>query len=341
MEKTATYQFIPEYTREEIYAALTDREIYEAYLDQEITLTKKVVCCFHNDKTPSMGFYYRGQNLRYRCFSCGASGGSIDFVMALLHLPYSIALRMIAKKCGLTQERVEVEVRKIDMHQITHRKTDTVLIPILKPFNAVDHDYWSRFHIPLEMLLAYGVSACSRVYLVKDGVYKLTCEYELANPVYCYRINDRYKIYRPLGDKKYKWLNTTTSLDMQGLQQLPSPAASNLLIITKSLKDVMVLRVLGYDAVAPESEGAFIPEKIMDYLHSQYADIVLFYDNDEPGIKYSKVTSKRLNLPYILVDGDKGAKDISDLVEMEGLEEGQLKMKRILERRLFDTTTTS
>ena len=46
----------------------------------------KTLCPFHADSHPSLTFYLRTN--RYRCFVCGAHGGTIDLVMNTQHWPF-------------------------------------------------------------------------------------------------------------------------------------------------------------------------------------------------------------------------------------------------------------
>lgn len=46
----------------------------------------KTLCPFHADSRPSLTFYLRTN--RYRCFVCGAHGGTIDLVMNTQHWPF-------------------------------------------------------------------------------------------------------------------------------------------------------------------------------------------------------------------------------------------------------------
>jgi DNA primase len=79
----------------------------------------------------------------------------------------------------------------------------------------------------------------------------------------------------------------------------------------------MVLYELGYPAIAFNSEGiptrgesASTVEEVIQQLKERFERVILFLDNDIPGINYSKKISKRYNIPYIVLPD--GPKDISD-----------------------------
>lgn len=64
-------------------------------------------CCpFHNEKTPS--FSVSPAKGFYKCFGCGKSGDSIDFVMEVEKLNYVETLKFLAKKYGIEVQEEEL-----------------------------------------------------------------------------------------------------------------------------------------------------------------------------------------------------------------------------------------
>lgn len=59
------------------------------------------LCPFHDDHHPSLSFSVRRNS--YRCFVCGASGGTIDLVMKYLNLDFKAACRWLADESGIVQ----------------------------------------------------------------------------------------------------------------------------------------------------------------------------------------------------------------------------------------------
>ena len=301
----------------QILTTITEIEIYEQYLYVSIDLKKKVICPFHQDKSPSMGFYENKNKLKFKCFSCGAGGSVTDFVQNLFQLDFYASLRKISNDFNIRNNNtIYTNAVQSKQQELVYKKPETNIIPILKPFNAIDAEYWNSYHIELPMLLEYNISACQRVIVVKENKPTISMEYSKDNPIYCYDINKKYKIYRPLDKTGYKWLNTTSKNDIQGMNQLPE--SGDLLFMTSSMKDLLVLKLLGYSAIALESEAAKINPRIFDYLKACFKNIIIFYDNDAPGIKYGKTTSEDLDIPYLyLPEGE--YKDISDYAKGRGL----------------------
>lgn len=106
-----------------------------------------------------------------------------------------------------------------------------------------------------------------------------------------------YKGYRPFApESKLKFYAKNISGHIQGLDKLPE--TGNILIITKSYKDVIVWWKLGYPAIAPHSENMFISPFDLYELEGRFKQIYINYDNDEVGVKKSTQYSSENNLKY-------------------------------------------
>lgn len=136
--------------------------------------------------------------------------------------------------------------------------------------------------------------------------------------MYAYKVYNNFKIYRPLADKYTKWRNNLGQYDIQGFKQLPK--TDNLLIITKSLKDVMCLYEMGISAISPASESTFIPDDVLDNLKKRFKHILICFDRDTAGIKYLRKISLKTGLKPLLVHKKWKAKDISDAIKLNGFE---------------------
>ena len=59
----------------------------------------KCLCPFHDDHTPSLSF--KVSRNTFRCFVCGASGGTIDLVMRFLNKDFREACRWLGASSNL------------------------------------------------------------------------------------------------------------------------------------------------------------------------------------------------------------------------------------------------
>ena len=135
--------------------------------------------------------------------------------------------------------------------------------------------------------------------------------------MYAYKVYDKFKIYRPLASKYTKWRTNLTVRHVQGLEQLRHEGG-DLLIITKSLKDVMCLTEMGFNAIASASETTFIPEDILKDLQKKWKHVIIVYDRDPAGMQNARQYSKQYGLDAIFVHKKFKAKDVSDAVKANG-----------------------
>lgn len=113
-------------------------------------------------------------------------------------------------------------------------------------------------------------------------------------------------------------MSNCTVNNIQGYEQLPD--TGDLLIITKSLKDVMTLYSLGYTAVSANSENTIIPQQIMKDLNNRFNKILIFYDNDVSGKKGAHLMSETYGASTVEIPMSYKSKDISDFIKDYGKE---------------------
>ncbi len=127
---------------------------------------------------------------------------------------------------------------------------------------------------------------------------------------------EQWRIYFPKR-KDFRFLGNVSSKTIQGYRQLPKEG--KLLVITKSMKDVMCLYSLGIPAIAPNSETQFVDDKTLENLKQRFKYIVLLYDNDLTGIKFAnKIHKLHPELKIAIIPRSTGSKDISDFYRDHG-----------------------
>jgi len=313
----------------DILNKVNEKDIYEFYLKESVNIDKPIRCCFHDDKTPSLRFYKNKYGeLNHKCFGCGKQGSVFNFVKDLYNLNLPKAIDLISNDFKIDNNNIQAIRSKINIVEREILKTQ--IIPTYQSFTKIDYKYWNEFYIPLDLLYNYGGRSCKYIDIItKRGEHIRWGEYYNINPIYSYELDGHYKIYRPLNySKSGKWVSNTDSFDIQGLKQLPSKG--ELLIITKSMKDVLVLKVLGYNAIAPGGEGMRIPDKIIYYLYSCFDNIIVFYDNDKEGLKYGNKLATELNTSNIIIPLEYNQKDISDFTKFYTLEESKKLMNKLI-----------
>ena len=265
-----------------------------------------------DDKVPSFAIFYNKEGaLLFKDHGTGIAGNALKFLKLY---------RNIETRDELERELLRI-VRKMNPMRgevkPTHTKTvdlGPVDIGIVRqPFTETDKQYWNLFCISTKTLKKFNVFSIK--YFLCNRVVRGT--YKEDSPMYAYKVYDRFKIYRPLASKYTKWRTNLTNRHVQGLAELPQEGG-NLLIITKSLKDVMCLYEMGFNAIAASSETTFIPDDILDELKRKWKHIVILYDRDKTGMKKARDYSKQYGFDAIFVHKKFKAKDISDAVKDNG-----------------------
>lgn len=265
---------------------------------------------FRKDENPSFGIFQskKSGQLLFKDYGTGECGNIVKFVGLYTGLTnYNDILHKIVKDLNITNTTRLKSTKK-------YQSTETVIGIVRQPFTEIDKQYWSQFGITLDTLKKYDVNSIK--YYLCNGIVKSI--YKDENPMYAYKVYNHFKIYKPLADKYTKWRNNLTDFDIQGFEQLPDKG--DLLIITKSLKDVMVLHEMGYNAISPASESTWLPDKALKAILRRFKRVLINFDRDVPGIKNMRKISLKTGLNGFLVHKKFKAKDISDAVKLNGFE---------------------
>jgi len=180
---------------------------------------------------------------------------------------------------------INFSIKNVTTSPIIKRKTSTSDIHFDPYTNELgeacfierDQLYWSKRYISSNQLKKHNVYSVKYLYLNNAQLYTVKPTYS-----YYFPENGRMKIYSPY-DKEHKWISNTTKDDIWIFNIFP---LSEYAIITKSLKDLMVLEnVTDFDIYAFQNEGV-IPSNLIFTKH--YTHVFILYDNDKPGINASK-----------------------------------------------------
>ena len=314
-------------SKEKILDKVTEYQIFAYYID-DFKVGKKICSPMRDDKNPSWKVTNsRNNRLYYTDYSSGEYGDCFSFVKGLFSLNFYQCLERIAYDMSISDVKPKYvsDVRNIgntvDNVEIAYSfKTD---IGVNKSdMLESDIDYWNKYGLGNKILSKYNVIKCSKVFL-NGTVFWSASE---ANPIYAYVFfkDDIYtfKIYRPKAEKGEKWLSNTNKTILQGWDQLPKTGKN--LIITKSLKDVMVLRSLGFPSIAMQNEVSSIKDTVVDELYSRFEKIFLLQDFDHAGVTGSNKLRKAYGFKCFFIQNFKtrgnGLKDISDYREVNNYE---------------------
>lgn len=285
-----------------------DMDIYTYYIG-EFKVGKLINSPLRNDDAnPSFAIFpSRTGGLLYKDHGTGEYGNAVKFIKEYKHITERAELE---REFLRIVRRMSPAHKRVNTYNSKPKAYETDIGIVRQPFTAVDKAYWKQFHISIDTLKKFNVFSI-KYFLCNStvrGVYKED------SPMYAYKVYDKFKIYRPLASKYTKWRTNLTNRHVQGLAELPKEGG-NLLIITKSLKDVMCFYEMGYYAIAAASETSFIPDDILQSLRHKWKRILILYDRDATGMLKAREYSKKYKLDAFFIHKKFKSKDLSDAVK--------------------------
>lgn len=327
---------------EDIESSVSEFQIFKAYCPNFIELDKDFKSEFYDDNKPDCRIYVNDRNkLSYHDFGNNDHMNCYTYIMKKYTCNFAECLRIIANDFNLVGMKSQTSVRPnfmfgreklADMKYVAKDKPTIEIVS--RNWNLTDYNYWfKKYCISFEWLMSYNVVPCSYVYL-KRGENTTVFADSKTSPIYAYKFVyngiTSYKIYFPLSSNpKHKWLfSGAVDKHTEGYDQLPKK--DSLLIITKSLKDVIACRLCGYSAISLQGEGNKFANDLYNNLKDRFDQFIVFYDNDKGGQEGAEVISSKFGFKSIIIPEEYESKDLSDLIANKGLNEATQVLNKLI-----------
>ena len=319
-----------------IFDRVCQEDLFRYYLNRDPDHSGLHTNPLRKDLNPGCGFFvdYKGKLIFYD----HAAKEGYD-IFKVLKEKYNLSFReayfRIDKdfNLGLTGDTPKEKIK------VESKPSERKLIQVVqKRFTKEELKFWEDFGISYATLQLFGVMSIKNVYINKSLSY--TSSKKMMIFAWVFPDSGHTKVYIPsLTGEKSIWVSNCSLEDIQGERMLPF--LGELAIITKSLKDIMLLHELGYPSVAPQSEGAKVREGYIESLKSTFDRIVILYDNDGEfyppkgisgkGKEAAIKLSTEYDIPFVFIpEGE--PKDISDYYKKYGGD----KTIELLKRLLYD-----
>lgn len=316
-------------TKANVLRTISEFDIFKYYCIPFKRLGEAFCSELRKDAKPTCYIFQYKSRLLYKDFGSGDALDCFAYVQKKYNLSFMECLRVIANDFNLKLGSFSLNTPTLLVPGIVHKgnsatqskKQPTVIKVYRRGWNTEDKKYW---------LDQYGLSVTDLIHVYPLKGFSINDSYIQAEPVcygYYFGLSDnaihQWKVYQPYASKG-KWFSNCTNGNLQGYDLIEW--LGDRLIITKSYKDVLVLKKAGYQAIAPHGEGHNIDSQIINVLKHRFSKIDIIYDNDAAGIKTSKSLSNKYNLNNITLP-EFGGKDISDYVK----EFGYTALKQLLD----------
>ncbi len=253
----------------------------------------------------------------------GIYGDIFDLVQRLYGLRgRALALAKIKGDFGLAPATIDSV--KVVVHQPKPPISFRIRVKS-QSMSSQDLTWWERFGWNPALLSYYCVSRIAMYWMTQDQVTPRFPK----SPGYAYRLHDRYKLYFPHEKKDFRFRNDLDERYLEGFLQLRYN--SNVLIITKSMKDVGMFRKFGIEAVSSRGEHTMVDPAFIELFRSRYEQIATWMDNDEK--HKGPVYQQEYGFPMLQVPLSSGEKDPTDYHARYGPE----RTEHLLLTSIYDT----
>ncbi len=294
-----------ELSAEKILQRKPDSVLWRLYLGRDYELGKSIRAPYRADRNPSFCLKYdtrSGKIIAKDYGSGGFHGDVFDYVQMLYNLDYYSALVKVNQDfdlgLGYNPDRSKgvsgskVSMRDAEMlkeFQQNYEQKEVLIQYKPRHFTKADAEYWTQYGITGRTILKYKVYAAEKVWRDKALVYY----HKGADPCYVYffpeadyRPRAHAKCYWPKR-KTYRFMGNCSNIrDVQGYDQcsIAKKQYADLLVLTKSMKDCMVLHEFGVEAMATHGESQKFDADFIRHLRKYYKRIISLYDRDVTGM---------------------------------------------------------
>jgi DNA primase len=339
---------------------LTKKNDIAEIVEQYVRLPKRTggnlfgLCPFHSEKTPS--FSVNVEKQIYHCFGCGKGGGVINFVMEIENLSYPDAVRLLAKRVGMTvpddKASLETQGKRTRLLELNKDAARFFYSVLTTPQGDAAMKYISKRGISMAMVKKFGLGAAPDSWTaLYDAMTKKGYTRQDLLEARLVKISQRdnnsvYDVFRNrlmfpvidvrgyvigfsgriLGDGEPKYLNSPETPVFEKSRNLfalniAKKTKSGMLILTEGNIDVVALHQAGFDcAVASLGTSLTEPQVRLMSQYSNIKSVVIAYDADAAGVKAaSRAISllEKANLDVRVLRME-GAKDPDEYIKKFG-----------------------
>ena len=351
----------PKLTKEYILKNATQESIMQFYLKIPVIESYFIGSSFCNpfrdDNNPTCNYYYDERSkLRVRDFGGEFTDRlfNMDIFDVVAHIynlnsnepqHFKLIQCIIAKDFNLhiyadKKEEVIKLNNFLEIQKTRQRKTKLIKV-VPRKWNKQDEFYWyKRYGVSYYTLKDHKVLAVDELWLEDHkGFMNRIYTYNPNNPAYAYYGGKEnginlWKVYFPLNtNPKYNKIITNKQFEQGYDTFLPT----NVGIITKSYKDVMVLKEFNIQSVCLASEVSLLSANLYFDVKVLSGFLVSLLDYDRQGILMANKLKHTYNIqPLMLTRGkyqkpDYGVKDISDFREAYGKDKTYKLIQQALE----------
>jgi len=311
-------------TPQAVLNKISEYDIFRFYMpDKNWKLNQATFSPFRSENNPSFVIGNKRGTISFIDFAdTSKRGDCFTFVKMLYNLSnMDEVLRLIDKDFGLgflpgTSTDKYKTIQKEYKQPEDLGKRYSLIQVVTRKFTKEELEYWNQYYQSLDDLRANSVYSIKELFLNRKRFPLKDTELRFG-----YLYDGHWKIYRPFGDKKSKWVpNNVPITAMDGKEDIKNCRVA---FINKSKKDYMVMKKVFPCCCAVQNEGvACFSDENVEYLKTNSDRQILSFDADDVGVRNSQMITKLFNFEYANVPRKyltEGIKDWADLAKEHGL----------------------
>jgi hypothetical protein len=308
---------------ETILSYVSQEEIMYKYLNISAEVCGRFCSPLRKDENPTCTLTWINGKLLFRDWAEDQSLDCFGVVMKKYNVGFYKAQEIVANDFDLIRNISDGSIQKrtspvtYSIGSSSTKQKSNIEVKT-QPFTNDNIAYLKSYYITSDLCKKYNVVSPKYVW-INGNIYYY--QKDNSNPAIAYYFgkdefgNQKWKIYF-YKDTTTRFITNTNRIN--GWVQIPDKGSH--LIITKSLKDVMVLDKLDIPAVAMQAESQTPYDYIIKELQQRFTDIISLFDYDKAGITRAEVLFEEFDIPYFFIQDSK-AKDISDYIKEYGYEQ--------------------
>lgn len=313
------YQLLPNLSARFILNNVSQEEIFE-YCGIPVRYNTFFCSPLRTDEHPTCSFKWIGEYLYFRDWAEEHSYNCFQMIKRIHNCSYGEALELVYEKFVKKLTVIKPEYTYEVESSPAYRSKSKIQVKLSK-WQPEVIDYLKSYHINKGKCVKFNIFPIEKVWV--NG--KLSWKYQPNDPAIAYYFgvdeqgNKKWKIYF-YTRRVWRFIGNTNRIN--GWIQIPE--RGDLLVITKSLKDVVCFDTFGVPAIAMQNESTIPYDYIIEELRSRFTKIISFYDFDRTGVVNANKLKRLYNIPYIFLTNGRygtvnfGAKDFSDYLKHNG-----------------------
>ena len=310
-------------TPQAVLNKISEYDIFRFYMPaKDWKLNQVTFSPFRNENNPSFLIGTRKGYLSFIDFADTSKRGDCFTFVKMLFNMSSIddVLRMIDRDFGLgflpgTATDNYKTIQKEYKQPEDLGKRYSLIQVVTRKFTQEELAYWNEYYQSLDDLKANHVYSIKHLFLNRKKFPLKETDLRFG-----YFYDGHWKIYRPFGDKKSKWVpNNVPITTMDGKEDIKNCRVA---FINKSKKDYMVMKKVFPCCCAVQNEGvACFSDENVEYLKANSDRQILSFDADDVGVRNSQMITKLFDFEYANVPRkylSEGIKDWADLAKEHG-----------------------